>query len=447
MFAMGSLSQVVYRTRTTNRLNKTMRARIIRTPSETKTTAPARVKIRRRKRALMLIPLFVGAIIGLPVIMAAQTFDSYPAGDDVTTSLGQFQIVLDQAWVPIFDVIIPNSPLGTVSSTKHIRLYHNGVLTSPTLYDPSTMIGRSDSFIVGSPQEFAGALAGSTPGRTYVTESQFVVHPSWPGPASGAHEIHTFLKSMHMTDSLTTRFGFSVKAGMQAPTRPVCAGQVEGGSGASDFPANSFFNVYVVVDLPSGGSLPPIQLVNVDPLLVQQTNISSFPPHIVYQHENSTAVPVYFNTNCIIHDPTTGQDINVTRGTLFGQLTLAGHGVSFSSVEVEAFQTEFENESATATMPLNPAPSTNVTIVDFSPDYNAAPRSLGDGHFAAGGSFIFTVNHVVPNTTNYLQVSTGLASTNWQTIATFIPVTNTFTFTDPNVMNNPRRFYRLSLVP
>ena len=45
------------------------------------------------------------------------------------------------------------------------------------------------------------------------------------------------------------------------------------GSSGSDFPARSFFNVYVQVDLPAGGLLPPIQFVNVDPLLVQQTKL------------------------------------------------------------------------------------------------------------------------------------------------------------------------------
>jgi hypothetical protein len=357
--------------------------------------------------------------------------------------------VLDDRWVKIFITIMPNTPMGntTVTHRKGFRLYKNGVFTSPTLFDFQTKIGRSDSFVAGSPLEYAGVLAGRAPGRTYVRESQILVHPSWPGPETGAREIHTFLKSMQMTDQLTTHFGFSVRAGMLAPTRPVSAGQVEGGSAASDFPANSFFNVYVIVDIPGSGILPPIQLVNVDPLLVQQTNISYFPPHVVYQHENSSAVPVYFNTNTVIHDPNTGADIFCPRGTLFGQLVLAGHGISFSSVEVESFQNEFENESATNTMPLTLAPVTNLTIVDFAPDYNAAPRALSGGHFAAGGSFIFTVNNVVPDTTNYLQVCTDILNPSWQTIATVIPTTNSFTFTDPAAVGSPQRFYRLSLTP
>ncbi|MBI3869325.1 MAG: hypothetical protein HY299_12455 [Verrucomicrobia bacterium] len=413
------------------------------------------VRIQRDKsyrRANALMPLTCALLLMLfatPASTTAQSFATYPAGDDLTPSMGQFQIVLDPKWVKIFDAIMPNTPFGssTVTRRKGMRLYKKGgTLTSPTLYDPQTRIGRSDSFVVGSPLEHAGALAGKEPGRTYVRESQLVVHPTWPGPASGSHEIHTFLKSMHMVDSLTTHFGFSVKAGMEAPTRPVSAGQVEGGAG-SDFPANSFFNVYVVVDIPGGGALPSIQLVNVDPLLVQQTNIAVFPPHVVYQHENSTAVPVYFNTNTIIHDPISGDDISVPRGTLFGQLVLAGHGISFESVEVEAFQVEFENEGATGTMPLTVDPITKIVIEDFAPDYNAAPRSLSNGHFASGGSFVFTLEHLTPNSTNYLQVSSNISSGNWQTIAMIIPPTTSFTFVDPDAMNNPKRYYRLSLLP
>jgi hypothetical protein len=273
------------------------------------------------------------------------------------------------------------------------------------------------------------------------------VHPAWPEPTNGAREVHTFLKSMHLTDSFTTQVGFSVKAGMQAPTRPVCAGQVEGGSPSSDFPANSFFNVYVVVDLPSGGLLPPIQLVNVDPLLVQQTNIFSFPPRIVYQHENSTAVSMYFNKDVIITNPATGAVMPAPRGTLFGQLTLAGHGVSFSSSDIDTFQTEIETESETNTMPVNPAPTTSVVIQDFAPDYNAVLPTLSPGQFASNGSFIFTANNLLVNATNYLQVRTNLTSDNWHTIATVVPATSTFTFVDPDAASGPQRYYRWSEVP
>ena len=408
---------------------------------------------RSRKSALLLIPTLALALLGTPAETQAQTFNSFPAGDDQTFTMGQFQIILDQRWVKIFDALVTNSPLNNVTVTRRggLRLYKKGgTLISPTMYDPQTRIGRSDNFGFGSPVTYAGALAGQAPGRTYVKASQVVVHPAWPTPPNGAREIHTFIKSMNMTDAFTTHLGFSVKAGMQAPTRPVCAGQVEGGSAASDFPANSFFNVYVEVNIPGGGSLPPIQLVNVEPLLVLHTNITYLPPHVVYYHGNTEAVSIYFNTNMIIHDPNTGNDIQVHRGDLFGQLQLAGHGANFSSVEVEAFQVEFENErtNSAMVMPLQVAPITNVFIQDFAPDYNAAPRSLASGHFASGGSFVFTINNVTPNSTNYLQACNDLGSGYWQTIGTVITTTNnSFTFTDPDAINNPNRFYRLSLLP
>ena len=396
------------------------------------------------KLALLPVLALSSALTYAPPRLQAQTFASYPEGDDVTTSLGQFQIVLDQVWRPIFDIIMTNSPLANVSVTRHIRLYHRGVLTSPTLYDPTTIIGRSDPFVSGGPQEAAGTLAGQAPGRTYIKDSQLTALPSWAGAIDGVNEVHTFIKSMHLTDSFTTRVGFSVKAGMLAPTRPVSAGQVEAGSLTADFPANSFFNVYVVVDLPAGGLLPPIQLVNVEPLLVQHTNIFSFPPKIVYQHENPNAVPIYFNSDTTIIDPISDTPIHVARGTLFGQLTLAGHGVGFGQAETESFQAEFETESENGTMPLVAAPVTSVVIQDFAPDYNAGPSTpaLSVASIGIDGSFSFSINHLMANTTNYIQVSTDLAPGNWQTIATFVPTTNTFTFVDTGATNNQQRFYR-----
>jgi hypothetical protein len=397
-----------------------------------------------KTKTALLLSIFAALLCSSPPKALSQSFGAYPEADDITSSLGQFQIVLDTPFVKPFDIIISNSPLANTLVTRHLRLYHHGVLTSPTLYDPTTVIGRSDPFVSGGPEETQGALAGKAPGRTYVRDSQLVVRPAWGEPTNGAREVHTFIKSMHLVDSLTTRVGFSVKAGMLAPTRPVCAGQVEGGTAASDFPANSFFNVYVVVDLPSGGFLPPIQLVNVDPLLVQQTNIFSFPPRVVYQHENSTAVSMYFNNDCVITNPVTGEQIPAPRGTLFGQLTLAGHGVSFSSADLDTFQSEIENESENGTMPLVPTPTTSVVIQDFAPDYNAVPLPslLGGAGFVANG-FVLSISGLHLKTTNYLQACSDLAPGGWQTIATIIPTASTFTFVDTEASNLPRRFYRV----
>ena len=400
------------------------------------------------KRNSLLLYCLATTTLLAPPRLPAQSFASYPVGDDVTSSLGQFQLVLEPSWRRTFDLIIPNSPLANVMVTPHKPLYRRGVFNSPTLYDPATTIGRSESFNSGSPLESYGTIAGKAPGRTYIRESQLTVRPLWSDPTNGGREVHTFIKSMNLRDSFTTRIGFAVRAGMEAPTRPVSAGQVEAGTSTSDFPARSFFNVFVQVDLPGGGVLPAIQLVNLEPLLVEQTNVTSFPPRIVYQHGNSSAVPMYFNNEVTFPDPAGGDDIHVARGTLFGQLTLAGHGVNFNQFEIEAFQMEFENEIEHGVgMPINPTPIETVQIEDFAPDYHATPPTMLASHFARDGSFVFTVGYAIADTTNYVQVSTNLNSGPWQTIATIVPTTNSFTFTDSNAAQGGQRFYRWMAFP
>ena len=380
------------------------------------------------------------ALVGFGNKLQAQSFASYPVDDDVTFSLGQFQLVLDPRWVKIFDAIMSNNPLANVLATRHHTIYHRGTFTSPTLYDPTTTVGRSASFVSGEPQEAGGVLAGRAPGRTYIRDSQLTVLPSWAEAPNGVHEIHTFIKSLNLTDSFTTKVGFSVQAGMGVPTRPVSAGEVEGGSPSSDFPARSFFNVFVQVNLPGGGPLPSIHLVNVEPLLVEQTNLFSFPPKVIYQHGNSTAVSMYFDRDMIIPDPIGGTNISVPKGSLFGQLTLAGHGIGFGPSEIEAFQVEIENEMGSS-MPIDPIPDTSVVIQDYSPNYSAIPTTLRLPSYS-GGSFAFTVS-VMPNTTNYVQVSTDLGEGSWLTIGTNVPTTDSFLFMDAGAAGRKQRFYRV----
>jgi hypothetical protein len=153
---------------------------------------------------------------------------------------------------------------------------------------------------------------------------------------------------------------------------------------------------------------------------------------------------MYFNNDCVITNPATGDQIQAPRGTLFGQLTLAGHGVSFSSFDLDTFQAEIETESENGTMPLVAAPVTSVQIQDFSPDYNAVPfpSALSSGFLTVTGAFVFNISGLHLKTTNYLQASSDV-SAGWQTIATIIPTTNTFTFVDTAATNHQQRFYRL----
>ena len=48
--------------------------------------------------------------------------------------------------------------------------------------------------------------------------------------------------------------------------------------------------------------------------MIQNTNLTSFPPTVVYIHGMSTAVPIMFSSGTFA-------------GQIFGLLTLAGHGV------------------------------------------------------------------------------------------------------------------------
>ena len=65
---------------------------------------------------LLLSLLAIGTVL-TPPRLSAQSFTSYPEGDDVTSSLGQFQLILEPEWRRVFDLLIPNSPLANVMVT------------------------------------------------------------------------------------------------------------------------------------------------------------------------------------------------------------------------------------------------------------------------------------------------------------------------------------------
>jgi hypothetical protein len=92
-------------------------------------------------------------------------------------------------------------------------------------------------------------------------------------------------------------------------------------------------------------------------LLVQSESITSFPPTVLYIHGNSSAVPLYFYADI--------PAIGIHRGDLFGQLTVAGHGVGFTEADVPEFEAaETEAEQQRGRLPLQTNPIPHVTIVD-----------------------------------------------------------------------------------
>ena len=97
-------------------------------------------------------------------------------GDDSASSLGSFSIFI----APNFQAMMVGYP-GYNSST--------GLLTSPTLYDPTTIIGRSNPHLDGSAADTGGTPVGTA--GIIVADSNFVIVPAgFQGPP-GTREVHT----------------------------------------------------------------------------------------------------------------------------------------------------------------------------------------------------------------------------------------------------------------
>ena len=125
--------------------------------------------------------------------------------------------------------------------------------------------------------------------------------------------------------------------GSTLPMNRRSIGIVQQTTGAGDFPAQSFFNVFVEVtlpqvpytvansDFPAGGAV----LYNdaSDPLLIENLSITNLPPEVTYVHGQSTAVPVRFKYS---NPPYWAAD------DVLGYLTLAGHGVITNVVTATA---------------------------------------------------------------------------------------------------------------
>ena len=255
-----------------------------------------------------------------------------PGNDDTLPSLGSFRIYV----APDFRGMLSGCTFYNSSTFK---------LQSPTMYDDATVVGHSNPHTHGSIPDTGGTAVGNA--GTMIKDSDFTAVPAgFQGPA-GEREVHTELRSMNLT------FGpAAVRAGINAPLRPTSPGEVESkattdiGNPAFDFPAQSFFDVFVEVDLPACSAFPGATLYNFQALIVAQDPLNSppgFPPRVVYIHENSSAVPVYFKSS---HPPLWNA------GDFFGWLVLAGHGASFTNNEADV--AEFETFMATVTeMPIS----------------------------------------------------------------------------------------------
>jgi hypothetical protein len=199
----------------------------------------------------------------------------------------------------------------------------------------------------GDANDNAGVAVGTA--GTIVGENILFPPPGFPcagvnGCTSGAgtREVHTEVRSLKLARGpVAVRAGiwYNNAAATSSPPARISPGEVEshsgpGGAAANDFPASSFFDVFVRVDVPACGTggFPGATLYNSSPLLVKNFNLTQFPPRVVYLHDSSTIVPILFlNAN----PPAWNAD------DILGYFVLAGHGVGFT--DSQADQDEFNN--------------------------------------------------------------------------------------------------------
>lgn len=277
------------------------------------------------------------ALMALP--LGAQQFP--PQGDDPTSSLGSFKIQIN----PQYNAMFTGCPG-----------YNSPILTSPTMYDPATRVGRSAALIDGSPADIGGVPVGTA--GTIVKESMLFPPPGFPcagatgacssGP--GTREIHTEVRSLKMVNLSgplpVVRAGiwYDNPAVPNPPSR-ISPGEVEshsgpGGAPINDLPASSFFDIFVRVDMPACGGFPGATIFNSAPLIVKNPNLTALPPRVVYLHDTSSIVPILFlNPNPPLWNA----------GDILGYFLLAGHGIGFtnSQRDVSEFNTFMNSQPVT----------------------------------------------------------------------------------------------------
>ena len=149
-----------------------------------------------------------------------------------------------------------------------------------------------------------------------------------------------------------------------------------------DFPASSFFDVFVKVDLPACGSygFPGSTLYNEMPLVVKNNNLTQFPPKVAYLHDPSILIPIYFWIAGAATPPPPAPPVSWKKGDILGYFLLAGHGVGFSnsSDDTNAFNSTMSGQPD-AQCPLTcPAPQPAPSPGTASKTTGAAARPIAN---------------------------------------------------------------------
>jgi hypothetical protein len=284
------------------------------------------------------------------------------ATNETSFSIGVCQVMVDPSFAFLF------APSNSIYYPGYSP--SSGVLTSPVMFDGTTQIGESlqrtratTTFPVA-----AGTPAGYPANTTYSNILSYgdlgPIPSAFSSVPTGVEQIFTEIEDLYLlgytsgasnsnppcsdqrvpsgTISSTGEHGsllVYVKAGptqiTNLPLNRRCLGMVQQiTAGPNDFPARSFFNMFVQVglpgvpgsasmyDFPTNGAV----LYNgaSDPLLIENLQVTNLPPTATYVHGQTTAVPIKFLTS---NPPYWAAD------DVLGYLTLAGHGV-FSNATI-----------------------------------------------------------------------------------------------------------------
>jgi hypothetical protein len=253
-------------------------------------------------------------------ISPATSWAAFPeAGVDNVPSLAQFKVTFTKEFAFYLKEVkgAPfcqgyNSP---VKCPPSARTY-----TSPKLYEANTKVGRSGPHRDGDDtDEWNGAdicKDGNTSSCkgyfSWTAEPILDAHFQWKDGAyqadghsfdegpKGREEVHTQVISFKLTPlDRRDKSANAVRAGNQAPCQARSLGEVESLKG-SGFPAESFFHMYVDVDVDMNNdgkvdmvlfNQPGIQntIFEGDPLIIESTGLKGFPPKVIYSHTGRTS--------------------------------------------------------------------------------------------------------------------------------------------------------------
>jgi hypothetical protein len=336
--------------------------------------------------------------------------------------MGVFRIIVDPLFRPLLGPTGPPTPFAGYPG------FHSsdGRLTSPMLIDSSTTIGRSNPHprLTPFPQPLGAGSWDVVNGYSDYPAIPF----TWFAAPLNTDEVLTEIKSFVLvtvgsstgqeecTNPLVPMAPPNypmVKAGTFAGVAPRSLGivQEDGPPGPPDFPARSFFDIFVEVNLPplpgteSSVAFPATGaiLTNGQPLIVTNLNLTSFPPEVTYIHGgNTNAVQLMFKFD---NPP------YWAAGDLFGTLVLAGHGTFTNDCSQEAALTAAVLGTTNAPMPgmptewlrtttLAPSPGSayNSLMTDTNPPSSSDTLMFG---FPAGGA-LYARNFSVSNLLNLI---------------------------------------------